>query len=46
MLEKKFKDFISKVLLSNNTITHRIIEIADDINEIVLEKIINNPHCK
>jgi len=48
MLGKESKDVISKVPLSNNTISRRINEMADVINEIVLEKIKikNNFHYK
>lgn len=39
MLGKESKDFISKVPLSNNAISCRIIEMSDGINNNVIEKI-------
>ncbi|XP_029344610.1 zinc finger BED domain-containing protein 5-like isoform X1 [Acyrthosiphon pisum] len=39
MLSKESKDVISKVPLSNNIISRLINEMADDINDIVLEKL-------
>jgi len=38
MSGKESRDFTSKVPLSNNTISRQINKMADDINEIVLEK--------
>jgi len=39
MLGKESKVFISLVPLSNNTIINQINKMANNINEIVLEKI-------